>query len=90
MSNILEIKGKCSGCGACSAICPQGAIKYKLNENGFYSVDIVKEKCINCGLCANVCYKNIKNNEEKLKNIYKDGKLISARTKEQEILMKCT
>ena len=87
MNNVKNIEGKCSGCGACFAICPKNAIKYYLNEDGFYTVDIQKEKCINCGLCTKVCLKNINTNNL---NEIKKGKLIAARTKNEEILSSCT
>ncbi len=88
-NNVLNLAGKCSGCGACVTICPYNAIEYKLNEEGFYAVNIIKERCIKCGLCTSVCFKNIENNN-KLKNIKKDGQLISARTKNKKILKECT
>lgn len=55
-NNILK-KSKycCSGCGACAAICPQKAIKLKLNSKGFYTAVINDKKCIQCGMCINVC-----------------------------------
>ena len=45
----------CSGCSACSNVCPTEAIMMKENEEGF-SVPYVDEKlCVNCGKCDSVC-----------------------------------
>lgn len=62
----MELTKKCSGCGACSCVCPKGAIKIELNEYGFYQPKIDKDKCINCGLCKKVCIDNIKNETNEL------------------------
>jgi len=40
----------CIGCGACQAMCPAGAIRFK---NGKSEID--QSKCLNCGSCATVC-----------------------------------
>lgn len=45
----------CSGCAACSNICPQNAISMQLDVNGFYKPNIDEEMCVGCNLCANNC-----------------------------------
>lgn len=45
----------CTGCAACSVICPQEAITMRINQYGFYSAFIRKEKCTECQLCERVC-----------------------------------
>lgn len=46
---------ECSGCGACSTICPKNAISMELDDTDFLKPIINKEKCIHCGLCDKVC-----------------------------------
>lgn len=47
----------CTGCGACSATCPHGAIHMKLSSEGFYVPEIDETACVDCGLCQKVCYR---------------------------------
>lgn len=49
---------KCTGCGACSSICPKDAIKLQENNEGFLYPIIDKTKCIDCGKCQKVCHIN--------------------------------
>ncbi len=44
-------ESKCTGCGACVAECPAGAIS--LNDQGIAVAD--KEKCTGCRRCAKAC-----------------------------------
>lgn len=48
-------KSDCTGCGACSNICPKNAISMMENENGFKYPVINEKKCINCELCKKTC-----------------------------------
>lgn len=41
---------KCTGCGACAAVCPQGAHRM---ENGMHVFD--RARCSACGACARAC-----------------------------------
>ncbi len=54
---MIEIneKSKCSGCGACYAICPQNAIIMNEDEEGFLYPYVDTAHCINCGLCEKTC-----------------------------------
>lgn len=54
MENICP-KNLCTGCFACSNICPKDAITPKADNEGFAHPAIDAEKCIDCGLCEKVC-----------------------------------
>ena len=56
-SNYLSIVSKdlCTGCMACSSICPVSAISMQEDKEGFLFPAVDKEKCTNCGLCKSVC-----------------------------------
>lgn len=45
----------CTGCGACSNVCPKGAIYMGLDKNGFMVPVIDSDKCMHCNLCENTC-----------------------------------
>ena len=46
----------CTGCGTCIALCPEKAIKLRINEKkGIFVPKINEEKCNNCGICYEVC-----------------------------------
>lgn len=54
----------CSGCGACSNICPQCAIEMKEDEKGFLKPNVDGEQCTDCHACKNICplnYNEVKN-----------------------------
>lgn len=46
---------KCTGCAACSNICPKNAITMKENNEGFLYPIIDSSICIDCGLCEKIC-----------------------------------
>ncbi len=52
---IDKTRAQCSGCTACFAACPVGAIEMLPDEEGFLYPVINQEKCINCGKCVRVC-----------------------------------
>lgn len=52
---MIKINEKCTGCFACSSICPYHAIVSKLDSEGFEYPVIDKNKCKNCGLCEKAC-----------------------------------
>lgn len=55
----------CTGCGACEAICPKGAITLSEDIIGFRQPIINQEICINCNLCQKVCLEKIEFNTPK-------------------------
>lgn len=68
---MIEIdKNKCTGCAACSGICPKKAIVMKENNEGFLYPEIDRTKCINCGLCNKVCPLINKKNHENFSKCY--------------------
>ncbi len=55
INNIASVEKDCYGCFACQNICPNNAIFFEYNNDGFLYPQINIEKCTNCGLCKNVC-----------------------------------
>ena len=51
----INQKDECCGCNACGDICPKKAIKFVVDNEGFWYPEINKGVCINCGLCEKVC-----------------------------------
>ncbi len=54
MLYFTENKYDCTGCGACSAVCPVNCISFVRDEEGF-DYPIADSHCINCGNCEKVC-----------------------------------
>lgn len=50
-------KDMCTGCTACTVICPTDAVHIEKRIDA-YNALINKEKCISCGSCFHVCQKN--------------------------------
>lgn len=48
-------KQRCSGCGACTHVCPSKCIKLKKDDEGFLYPIVDNALCVNCRKCANVC-----------------------------------
>lgn len=53
--NLINKKSSCSGCGACSNICPVNAIEMRLDSEGFTYPSINPVLCIGCETCTAVC-----------------------------------
>ena len=45
----------CSGCSACVAVCPVGALKMEKNAAGFWHPDLDRDTCVGCGACTKAC-----------------------------------
>ncbi len=54
---MIELKDKknCSGCTACTAVCPAKCIFMERDKEGFLYPEVDVEKCIECGLCDAIC-----------------------------------
>lgn len=80
---ILKSENDCTGCGACIAACPCGAIIQKNVGFGSWIPKIKQDLCTECGLCQKVCQTNVINEKYKKKayiayNRNRDMRLISA------------
>lgn len=53
---ILHIPDECTGCGACSSICPKRCIEIKPDRDGFYYPVVDFEHCVECHSCENACH----------------------------------
>lgn len=51
----INNKENCTGCGACIAVCPVGAISFILDDEGNRYPKIDGEKCVKCDLCSRTC-----------------------------------
>ncbi len=54
MIKITE-KHNCTGCNACSNICPKQCITMEADNEGFLYPKVDLNKCVDCGLCEKVC-----------------------------------
>ena len=61
---MLADKKNCSGCAACSAVCPVNAIEMKEDEEYFYYPVINNEICISCKKCEHICKRKEKKEEK--------------------------
>ena len=53
--NLVPQRFLCCGCGACSEICPKGAITMAADQEGFLYPQVDSTKCIRCNQCLRVC-----------------------------------
>jgi len=51
MKKFKVTKSKCAGCGVCTSVCPQKAIKISKDQKA----EIDPKKCNGCGECLKVC-----------------------------------
>ncbi len=55
LPELYTDRSRCSGCSACYAICPVGAIAMRPDEEGFFYPVVDAEKCNRCRKCISVC-----------------------------------
>ena len=48
-------RDKCTGCGACSMVCPLNCIQMITDAEGFYYPEIDTNRCIECNKCRKTC-----------------------------------
>lgn len=54
MKQVCDIN-KCTGCSACSQVCPEKCIKMLADKRGHVISVVDEQSCINCGICAKIC-----------------------------------
>ena len=53
---MISKKDRCSGCGACAAVCHTGALVMRPNENNGFTYPVLREDlCVHCGQCDTIC-----------------------------------
>ncbi|MCH5296599.1 MAG: Coenzyme F420 hydrogenase/dehydrogenase, beta subunit C-terminal domain [Ruminococcus sp.] len=87
-NNIFEkAEFDCSGCGACTAVCPKEAVNLKLNDAGFFTAVVDKNNCINCGLCKKVCTRY----DEEIQGVSLfDVPLYALQSKDEKTVKRCS
>lgn len=83
VSTVKEISN-CCGCRACTQVCPQKCITFRLDKEGFAVPEIDEKKCVKCGLCYKYCGQKGYERFHEVQNTY------AAIHNEKEILMGST
>ena len=52
---LYDSSEACCGCGACSAVCPKGAIAMTEDARGFVFPCLNEDLCVGCGACERAC-----------------------------------
>jgi coenzyme F420-reducing hydrogenase beta subunit len=52
---LLNSKEDCCGCRACANACPKDAIRFKVDEYGYYYPVINEKLCVGCNNCLKTC-----------------------------------
>lgn len=52
---MLEVDGRCTGCGVCETLCPVGALSHSVTGD-VYSLNLQPQLCTGCGICQTACF----------------------------------
>ena len=52
---LMTYGTKCTGCGRCVPVCPNGAISVGPNKDGKMIAITDRSRCIDCGKCVDIC-----------------------------------
>ena len=64
-NSVIRYEEKCMHCGACTAVCPSGAL---VMNTGSWELEFDMDKCVLCGHCISACpARAIKNFDEVLR-----------------------
>jgi len=74
----------CTGCAACSNICPQNAIDMLEDTEGFDYPHVQEDRCTDCGLCEAICPVLAK---DRLPEFRREPDVYAAWHRDQEIRM---
>ena len=66
---IEDIGEKCTGCKMCKDICPNNAIEFYENSEGFWYPKINLNLCTKCGLCVCKCPAVLEKQSNKIENL---------------------
>lgn len=69
ITEILE-RDLCTGCGTCVGLCPNDAVKLRMDNKGLYKPVLYESKCTQCGLCIDVCPGNSENSNKLNKFVF--------------------
>ena len=79
--HVLQGYSLCSGCGACEAVCPSGAVILKTDAYGALRAEVDEQLCTRCRKCTQVCPFH---GYAEGSNLVK-GQLLSYRDEEQDL-----
>lgn len=75
---LPSITPECNFCGACSLLCPTGALLQEV-VNGQSAITLHPFKCVDCHLCEEICYsENIKLNPVPNKQLFSETVVLTA------------
>lgn len=86
---MIDIKDKvdCCGCNACSDVCPEDAITFVTDNEGFWYPEVNMDRCIDCHLCEKVC--PIINPSKRIE-VFDEPVVVGAYNKDESIRMDST